>query len=76
MLAEERKTLSEQYRAGYAEQLGREEDVVRVELPELLSGDGDLGDPQLERLHAPAQVSAEVSHEPRLHQASTGSPPM
>lgn len=30
---------------GVTEELSREEDVVRVELPELLSGDGDLGDP-------------------------------
>ena len=30
---------------GVTEELSGEEDVVRVELPELFAGDGDLGDP-------------------------------
>jgi hypothetical protein len=54
---------------GVPEQLGREEDVVRVELPELLSGDGGLSDPQLEGLGAPAQVTFQVSYEDRLKEA-------
>ena len=48
---------------------------MRVELPELFSGDGDLGDPSLEWPSPAAKVSFQVSYEPRLDGASTAAPP-
>jgi hypothetical protein len=49
---------------------------VRVELPQVLSGDGDLGDPELEWPSLPARVSFQVGYEFRLDEASTASPAM
>ena len=47
--------------------------MVRVELPELLTGDGDLGDPELEWPSLPAKVPFQVGYELRLDEASTAS---
>jgi hypothetical protein len=56
---------------GVTEYLSGEEDVVRVELPELLSGDGDRCDPELEWLSLPAKVPFQIGYELRLDEAST-----
>jgi hypothetical protein len=53
---------------GVPQQSGSDQDVVRAELPELLSVDWDLGDPQVERLSCPRQGAFHASDKPCLEQ--------
>ena len=53
---------------GVPQQSGSDQDVVRMELPDLLSLDWDLGDPQVERLSFPRQGTFHVSDKPCLEQ--------
>jgi len=47
--------------SGVPQQSGSDQDVVRMELPDLLSLDWDLGDPQVERLSFPRPGTFHVS---------------
>ena len=54
--------------SGVPQQSGSDQDVVRMELPDLLSLDWDFGDPQVERLHCPRQDTFDVSDKLCLEQ--------
>ena len=57
---------------GVPQQSGSDQDVVRMELPDLLSLDWDLGDPQVERLSFPRPGTFHVSDMPCLEQRADG----